>query len=399
MIENISIEEAFILFKERWPERMDKERISLSKVKNRVLAEEYNAFCDIPLVRSSMMDGVAVKSKYWEFGYPDTKNWVLGNEFIRADTGDDFLDDYGAVIRIEDVEIGKGGGGLTLRKKEKVQKGQNIRGKGSSISKGSPLVKRGVKLIPGDFAALAMGNISEVLVYKKPVVSFLPTGSELIQPGEDLKRGKNIDSNSVLAKGLLEDFGAEVKLYPISKDDLSSIEDKLNDALKHSDFILINGGSSKGEEDLGIRLLEKRATLLFHWTMTAPGRPCAMGKIEGKPVVIVPGPSFGCFNVIQWLIRPCLMYWTGHKEDAYYKVKAELVEDFEGVSSVHFLVGAKVSEDKEGNKFVRLMNFKKEGSHNCFMANGFVYTKIGGVPWKKGDLLEIILTRPYIPRI
>lgn len=399
MIKDISMEDAIELFREKWPKQMETEKISISEAKDRVLAEDYYGRCDIPVVRCSMMDGIAVKSEYWKVGNPNTDEWEIGKEFVRADTGDDFPDDYDAVIPIEKVIIGPNGKGLKIIKKDPVQKGENIRGRGSSIQEGTPLVKKRVKLLPSDIGALAMGNISEVEVYKKPVVSFLPTGTELIPPGEEIKRGQNIDSNSLMAKGLLEEFGAEPRMYSISMDDFSSMEEKLEDALEHSDLILINGGSSKGEEDFGVRLLERKGTLHFHWTKAAPGRPCAMGEVKGKPVIIVPGPAYGCFNVLQWLVRPCIMQLSGNEEDEYYKVKAELLEDFEGGSSVHFLVGAEVKQNKEGKLFVQLMNFKRAGTYNCLMANGFVYTEIYGDPWKKGDILEITLIRPYIPLI
>lgn len=62
------------------------------------------------------------------------------------------------------------------------------------------------EMIPVDEAlnrVLAMGNISEVEVYRKPRVAFLPTGNELVLPGAEVRRGNNIDSNSILAKSML----------------------------------------------------------------------------------------------------------------------------------------------------------------------------------------------------
>lgn len=380
-----------------WSDKLETERISLLNSVNRIIAEDTFAREDVPVFRSSMMDGIAVKSQYWEKDEPDTENWELGKEFIRADTGDDFSDDYDAVIRIENVEIGNEGKGLKILKKESIVKGRNIKGRGSSIKRGTPLVKEGSKLLPGDIATLAMGNIPDILVYKKPIISFLPTGSELIPPGEKLQRGQNIDSNSLLTKGLLEEFGAETRIYSISRDDLTSMENKLKDALKYSDMILINGGSSKGEEDFGIKLVEKLGKLLFHWTLVAPGRPCGMGEIDGKPIIVVPGPTYGFFNVLQWLVRPCIMHMTGNKEDAYFKVEAELIEDFEKGGSIQFLVGAEVYRNAEGKKMVKLLNFKKVGTYNCLMASGFIHTKSDKEGWKKGDILEINLIRPYIP--
>lgn len=63
----------------------------------------------LPVERISAFDGIAVRSVDFNNGIPDTAGWQEGKEYVRADTGDDFPDEYDAVIMIEQVELKEDG--------------------------------------------------------------------------------------------------------------------------------------------------------------------------------------------------------------------------------------------------------------------------------------------------
>lgn len=90
---------------EKWIPEDRTEMIPVDEALNRVLARDYTASCTIPVVRASSMDGVAVMSGRFQSGMPDTSGWKNGEDFCRADTGDDFDDRYDAVIPIEAVNL------------------------------------------------------------------------------------------------------------------------------------------------------------------------------------------------------------------------------------------------------------------------------------------------------
>lgn len=71
---------------EKWNPEKQTEMISIDNALNRVLSKDYEALYSIPVVRASAMDGVAVISDRFENGIPDTSDWVLGEDFSRADT-------------------------------------------------------------------------------------------------------------------------------------------------------------------------------------------------------------------------------------------------------------------------------------------------------------------------
>ena len=184
-----------------WNPSVRTETVPLQEAYGRVLAEDQRAQFDLPVVRASSMDGIAVRSADFLDGMPDTSGWKAGREFVRADTGDDFDDAYDSVIRIEDVRIGDDGS-LTLCLPEGTvpEPGMNVRPAGSMLKKGVLLAESGHTITAMDLAALESGGITSVPVVKKPVVGFIPTGSELTAPGNIPQRGQNIDCNSTLAK-------------------------------------------------------------------------------------------------------------------------------------------------------------------------------------------------------
>ena len=132
---------------------------------------------------------------------------------------------------------------------------------------------------------LHQGGVWDVPVLRKPAVAFIPTGNELVPPRSAVVRGKNVDTNSVLARTSLQLLGAEPLLYPIVPDDRAMLGRTLDDALGRADIVILNGGSSKGGEDHNARLLHERGKVLCHGVAAAPGRPLCAAMVEGKPVV------------------------------------------------------------------------------------------------------------------
>ena len=78
----------------QWTPQPGTERVPVWDCVGRVLAEDVIARYDLPVVRASTMDGVAVDSRRFADGVPDASAWKLGTDYVRADTGDDFDDAF-----------------------------------------------------------------------------------------------------------------------------------------------------------------------------------------------------------------------------------------------------------------------------------------------------------------
>ena len=110
MEKSVTRAQALELMKERWRPAPGREIVALEEALGRVAAEDLRAVNTLPVFRASCFDGVAVRSADFQNGLPDTSAWVKGRNFVRADTGDDFPDEFDTVIAIEDVILDKLGG-------------------------------------------------------------------------------------------------------------------------------------------------------------------------------------------------------------------------------------------------------------------------------------------------
>lgn len=376
---------------EKWNPEKQSETISIDNALNRVLARNYEALYSIPVVRASAMDGVAVISDRFENGIPDTSGWKPGEDFSRADTGDDFDDRYDAVIPIEDVSISDDGK-ISINNNVSVKSNMNIRPAGSTIQKGETVGRENRRLQSFDLACLAMGGITEIEVYKKPRVAFLPTGSELVPLGQDVTRGKNIDSNSILVKNMLFEMGAEPILYPITKDSKDELNHVLDNALHDADIIIISGGSSKGEEDFNARILEERGAALFHWVAAAPGKPMCVAIIDNKPVINIPGPPVAMFYGMDWCIRELVNKMLHLPMPKRCKIKGELTAEIAAPPGMEILCLMDIEQTDEGYK-VKQKKWRGGSMVDTLSAGATYITELGTAVKHPGEIIEVTLLR------
>ena len=383
--------EALALLFEKWAVPTQTEVIPVTEALGRVPVGEYTARHSIPVVRSSAMDGVAVPSARFANGMPDTTVWKRGVDYDRADTGDDFDDKFDSVIRIEDVTL-LPSGGIEIHEGVTVTPGMNVHGAGSSFREGTQLIDSGLPLRPCDLAALAMGGVLEVEVYKKPRIAFIPTGSELIPLGAPLRRGCNYDTNSLLVRLSLEKMGAEPVCYPIVRDDPAQLKDALHKALGEADIVIINGGSSKGDEDFNTRLLASEGDLLFHGVAAAPGRPMAISIVDGKPVINMAGPALAAFYTLEWCIRTIVCRCLHTPVPEKQKIRGVLTKDFHGGSPIDFLCRAEVRRTENGYTITPLGRGEAD-LPATLRTNAMYISPIGDKNYTAGDELEVELLR------
>lgn len=374
-----------------WTPPVQTEEIPLNEALGRIAAKSYMAQYNIPVVRASAMDGVAVRSADFANGLPDTTGWKQGEDFIRADTGDDFDDRFDTVIRIEDVDLSPDGL-LHIHEDVVVEPGMNVRGTGSMQKQGAPLLTPGLPLRATDLTALAIGGYAQVSVRRRPRVAFLPTGSELLPVGTPLTRGSNYNSNALMASGMLQEMGAEVYCHPIVKDDPEQLQQALRELLSQSDIVIINGGSSKGDEDFNTHLLAKEGKLLFHGVAAGPGRPMSIAMIDNKPVVNLPGPSLAAFYGLDWCIRPMVCRFLDIPVPQRQRVKGRLLSDMSGARPMDFLHRVQVYRD--GDSFViHPLSRSTDNLSELLQSNAMFISPIGVGTYSAGTEIEVELLR------
>lgn len=373
---------------EHWSPKREEESIALEDACGRIVSRDVYAVNTLPLVRASAMDGIAVKSADFADGkMPDTEKWDYGVDYIRADTGDDFMDDFDAVIPIEEVQMKDGRLTLTCDPKE-IAPGKCVRPSGSMVKEGELLLPKGYKITPYRMAALATGGVKTVWVAKKPRVTFIPTGSELIPAGHVPERGQNIESNSLMIRELAKEWGARIDCMPVIRDQMTELEDALLAALKESDIVLINGGSSKGSEDYSIPLIQKYGEVLQHYVSSAPGRPMSVSLVHGKLIINVPGPTLAAFAVADWAVRPAISYYLQAEEKMSDEVDVILEKELKSPPFMEIYTRVIVSE-RDGVYYAAPLSREARMEDGFGRCNGILVTELGRKGYQAGDKAKV----------
>lgn len=332
-LSNMEVGEAQRLFMERvsgYLENAEKERIPVTASQGRISAEPVFAVVSSPNFNASAMDGIAVVAKS-TFGASEANPVRLkkGKDFIYVDTGDPITEPYNAVIMIEDVvEIDSD----TVEIIKAAAPWQDIRPIGEDIVANEMIIPASHEIRPVDIAAMLSGGITEVEVLKKPRVALIPTGTEIIEPGEPLETGKIIESNSRMFEGLVREYGGEpVRLKPVP-DDYGLLKQTIIEAVENNDMVIINAGSSAGSEDFTVKLVAELGEVLVHGIATKPGKPAILGIIDGKPVIGIPGYPVSAYFVFETFAKPLIRRYL--KQEVPQKSKAEAVLSRRIVSSL-----------------------------------------------------------------
>jgi molybdenum cofactor synthesis domain-containing protein len=282
----------------------------------RVAAEDIVALHNTPPFNRAGVDGYAViaadtsgaapgspvrlvhRESLYAGSVPGVKKLGLG-ECIGICTGAEMPPGADAVVMVEDTEV-KDGHILIFRSLSRLN---NIGLKGEDIRKGEQVIDKNKMLDAGKIGVLASQGLTRVLVYRKPRIAVMPTGEEIIDIGKRLKRGQLYDINSHTLAAVIRGSGGEPVALPITGDSLEDIRASLTAALC-SDMVVTSGGSSMGEKDLIINVLEECGQVLFHGIRIKPGKPTTFAVVGGKPVLGMPGYPTSCLLNAHLLLGP-----------------------------------------------------------------------------------------------
>jgi len=303
----ISLEEAKSLVAENVLPVEGKEKIPIHEVLGRVLAEDVVSVIDIPPYNRAAMDGYAVLAsdtfqatkfqpvkleclEVVHAGQVPTRE-VEGGRCIQIATGAMMPGGADAVVTVEDTERE----GETVMVYRPVYPGSNVSKKGGDVNQGKVILSAGDHMVPSKVGALAAVGRSHALVYRKPLVSIIPTGDEVAPVGSELKPGQIWDINSHTISSLVIENGCLPRLHEIVDDDMESLKAALNSA-SDSDMVVLSGGSSAGDRDILVEVLAGLGKVYFHGVQIKPGKPTIFGRVEDKPVFGMPGYPTSCLT-------------------------------------------------------------------------------------------------------
>jgi molybdopterin molybdotransferase len=187
-----------------------------------------------------------------------------------------------------------------------LKRGSNARAAGEDIAHGACAIPAGRRLRPQDVALAAATGHDRIAVRTRLRVALFSTGDELAEPGRPLAPGAIHDSNRVMLAALLARFGVAVSDLGILRDEPAALAARLAAAARDHDLILTSGGVSTGEEDHVKAAVEAAGSLMFWRLAIKPGRPVAMGLVQGTPFVGLPGNPGAVYVTLLFVVRPLL---------------------------------------------------------------------------------------------
>ncbi|MGL6105905.1 molybdopterin biosynthesis protein [Romboutsia sp.] len=318
-ISNIDLDEAITSYFSKINFNFDScDEIEVYDCLDRVTIEPIFAKNSSPHYNSAAMDGIAVCSENtMGANEVNPKTLILNKDFIYVNTGNVIGEDYNSVIMIEDVME------LDNNKVQIIAPSypwQHIRPIGEDIVAGEMILPSNHKIRPMDIGALISGGISRLKVFKKPLVSIIPTGNEIIENIEDIKKGKIIDTNSRVFENLVIKYGGIPGRYSPQEDDYENLKKTIDEASKNSDLVVVNAGTSAGSKDYMVKVIREIGEVVVHGIALKPGKPTILGLVNNKPVVGIPGYPVSAYIVFEEIAKRIMLKFSGlekEQEDNY----------------------------------------------------------------------------------
>ena len=300
-----------------------------------VLAEDVVADHSSPEFPTSAMDGYAIIHEDMTLGTLKVgsinpagsalKEEVIGGTCIKTFTGSLMPHGADTLIPIENVEVD----GDEIIIKEEVPQGFSVREVGENYAKGQMLIPKGTKIDFPQIGVMASLNIANVLVYEKPTVAIISTGSELLELGEEQTNDSQIrSSNNYILEAIVNKYDGLPKQLGCIKDDKATITTAISDALEKSDIVVTTGGVSVGDFDFVKDVIyELGCDVVFKGVRVKPGQHIMVARKDDKFIIGLPGFAYSS-TVTALLYLVPLIEKLQQGKSSLCKIKAKLAEPF-----------------------------------------------------------------------
>ena len=340
--------------------RTASEQLPLERAHGRILAAPLASRLTLPEREVSAMDGYAVnaadchalisannsdqgqstrtRSGESAAGHPWTGRLGSG-EAVRIFTGAVVPDGADTIILQEDVTASAEQDGASITLTEAPITGRFIRTAGHDVKAGTQILPAGTPLSARALAlALSTGH-AEAAFYARPRVGILSTGDELVSPGETPGPGQIISSNAAFLAAFVAACGAIAVPLGIARDQpgamlasVRSVRDAQGVGDGPLDLIVTTGGASVGVHDHIVSDLEATTTTntttnttdtatspksaLDFWKIAMrPGKPLIYGRVDGIPLLGLPGNPVSSAVCALIFLRPSILHMAGGAPD------------------------------------------------------------------------------------
>jgi len=335
------------------------ERVALRDALGRYLAADAVATEAVPPEDNSGMDGFAVRAEDTRGARPGAPAVLRlagesragrpagaplrAGEAIRISTGAVLPPGADAVVRVEAAATADG----QIIVEGEIEAGQDLRRAREDVRPGETVLAAGAPIGPAELGVLASLAAATVTCRRRPRVSVLTSGDELLEPGEEMRPGGVRNSNAYSVPALAERAGAEVLLGGVAADDPEATLTAIEPILQ-SDVAVICGGVSVGEHDHVKRALAALGVEQRFWGVAIkPGKPTWFGSRGDTLVFGLPGNPVSAMVTFVLLVRPALAALAGAAPERT-RTTAILDRDYEKAAGRAHAIRCRLSLREDG---------------------------------------------------
>lgn len=326
------------------------EEIELTAAAGRILAEDIAADRDTPALPRSVRDGFAVRAADLPGDFEIIGEVRAGERFtgrvgerqaVEIMTGAPVPDGADAIVMVEHTQR-NGGRMSTDRTGEPLQ---FINPQGCEAAAGEVVLRAGQRLDYTGIALLAAFGHAVVKVYRRPTVTIIPTGDEIVGVEETPTEFQIRNSNAYALAVQVARAGGIPCVMPVARDTVAQTRESIERAL-HADLVLLSGGVSAGRYDVVETVLaDMDARFLFDRVLIQPGQPVVFGCIGNKHFFGLPGNPSSTMVTFEIFARAALELLGGLDEPALHMPFARLTRPFRHRAGLTRFLPARLSDD------------------------------------------------------
>ena len=375
------------------------EQVALAQALGRVLAEEVTARRTQPPFPASAMDGYAARTA--DLKSVPARLKMVGNvpagqsygkklgpgEAVRIFTGSPVPEGADCIVIQEDTRRD----GDIVIVNEAPKPGHYIRPAGLDFREGDVGLKPGKRLNARDLGLAAGMNRPWLLVARRPRVAILPTGDEVVLPGDPIGPNQIVSSNGIALAAYVESLGGEAVQLPIAPDDSQALQ-QIAEASQGSDLLITTGGASVGEHDLVRDALGASGLTLDFWTVAMrPGKPLMVGTYRDTTMIGLPGNPVSTLVCALLFVKPALEKMMGLASINAPNPKARLASDLPANDRRQDYLRARLARAADG--ILEASPFDKQDSSMMSLltqADCLVIRLPHAPPAKRGETVEFL---------
>lgn len=381
-----------------------KETVPLRDAVRRYLAEDVFSDTDIPQFTRSVVDGYAVVAKD-TFGTGEhspvflnvTGSVEMGKacgitlqpgQAVYVPTGGMLPAGSDAVVMVEYTEALDEN---TIAVYQSVAPNTGLMNQGDDFRNGQLLFQKGHRISVKDVGMMAAIGKDHLMVFKKPRVSILSTGDEIIDIAAIPKPGEIRDINSYTIAAFAEATGAAIEFIEKVPDVEHQMKSALEAAIAGSDIVLLSGGSSAGNKDMTADIINSmgKPGVITHGIAMKPGKPTIIGIIEttsregfmrNKLVAGLPGHPMAAIVAYDVIVNDFMKRYCFHNEEEPIRLTARITENI------------RAGEGRETYQLVALKRYESEPRESGTVPEWIAEP----IHAKSGSISQLMLADGYV---